>query len=91
MGVVGKPSVVSSTEKVKIRNDSRNGVTPLKGLVAGGLSGAIEAAVSYPANYVKTQLQLDERGKYVLSNEKIYLDLRINQYDSHTYLQNKIE
>lgn len=40
-----------------------SGVTPLKGLIAGGISGAIETTISYPTNYVKTQLQLDERGK----------------------------
>lgn len=39
------------------------GATPLKGVLAGGMSGAIETTLSYPTNYVKTQLQLDERGE----------------------------
>ena len=31
---------------------------PLKAIVAGGLAGALEACVSYPTEFVKTQLQL---------------------------------
>ena len=31
---------------------------PLKAVVAGGLAGAMEAVISYPTEYVKTQLQL---------------------------------
>ncbi|CAH1369685.1 hypothetical protein MTP99_011103 [Tenebrio molitor] len=34
----------------------------LKGIVAGGLTGAIEICITYPTEYVKTQLQLDEKG-----------------------------
>jgi hypothetical protein len=34
--------------------------SPAKALVAGGISGAIEAVVSYPTEYVKTNLQLFE-------------------------------
>lgn len=37
---------------------------PLKAVVAGGISGAIEACVSYPTDFVKTQMQLfEEKGK----------------------------
>jgi solute carrier family 25 citrate transporter 1 len=31
---------------------------PLKAVVAGGLAGAMEAVISYPTEYIKTQLQL---------------------------------
>ena len=37
----------------------------LKGIVAGGITGAIEICITYPTEYIKTQLQLDEKvGKY---------------------------
>ncbi len=37
----------------------------LKGVVAGGITGGIEICITYPTEYVKTQLQLDEKvGKY---------------------------
>lgn len=49
-------------------NGTGSGVTPLKGLIAGGMSGAVETTFSYPTNYVKTQLQLDERGEYLETN-----------------------
>lgn len=45
-------------------------VTPLKGIIAGGFSGFIETSLTYPTNYVKTQLQLDEKGK---CDDKIYI------------------
>jgi solute carrier family 25 citrate transporter 1 len=38
----------------------------LKGIVAGGITGGIEICITYPTEYVKTQLQLDEKG----SNKK---------------------
>jgi solute carrier family 25 citrate transporter 1 len=34
---------------------------PLKAIVAGGLAGAIEACISYPTEYIKTQLQLFDK------------------------------
>ncbi|KAH8232245.1 hypothetical protein KR032_002542 [Drosophila birchii] len=34
----------------------------LKGVVAGAITGAIEICITYPTEYVKTQLQLDEKG-----------------------------
>ncbi len=37
----------------------------LTGIVAGGITGGIEICITYPTEYVKTQLQLDEKvGKY---------------------------
>lgn len=35
----------------------------LKGILAGGITGGIEICITYPTEYVKTQLQLDEKGK----------------------------
>lgn len=35
----------------------------LKGIVAGGITGGIEICITYPTEYIKTQLQLDEKGK----------------------------
>jgi hypothetical protein len=33
----------------------------IKGIVIGGITGGIEICITYPTEYVKTQLQLDER------------------------------
>ena len=39
--------------------------TFLKGIIAGAITGGIEICITYPTEYVKTQLQLDEKvGKY---------------------------
>lgn len=38
----------------------------LKGIVAGGITGGIEICITYPTEYIKTQLQLDEKGKHAL-------------------------
>ncbi|XP_013099057.1 tricarboxylate transport protein, mitochondrial isoform X2 [Stomoxys calcitrans] len=35
----------------------------LKGIIAGGITGGIEICITYPTEYVKTQLQLDEKGE----------------------------
>jgi solute carrier family 25 (mitochondrial citrate transporter), member 1 len=35
----------------------------MKGIVAGGITGGIEICITFPTEYVKTQLQLDEKGK----------------------------
>lgn len=36
-----------------------------KGVIAGGITGGIEICITYPTEYVKTQLQLDEKvGKF---------------------------
>ncbi|CAF0908387.1 unnamed protein product [Didymodactylos carnosus] len=34
----------------------------LKGIIAGGITGGIEICITFPTEYVKTQLQLDEGG-----------------------------
>lgn len=33
-----------------------------KGIIAGGITGGIEICITFPTEYVKTQLQLDEKG-----------------------------
>jgi hypothetical protein len=33
----------------------------IKGIVIGGITGGIEICITYPTEYVKTQVQLDER------------------------------
>lgn len=33
----------------------------MKGIIAGGITGGIEICITFPTEYVKTQLQLDER------------------------------
>lgn len=38
------------------------GGTGMKGIVAGGITGGIEICITFPTEYVKTQLQLDEKG-----------------------------
>lgn len=36
-----------------------------KGIIAGGITGGIEICITYPTEFIKTQLQLDEKhGKY---------------------------
>ncbi|CAG9791333.1 unnamed protein product [Diatraea saccharalis] len=39
-----------------------SGTSGLKGVVAGGITGGIEICITFPTEYVKTQLQLDEKG-----------------------------
>ncbi len=41
------------------------GGTGLKGIVAGGITGGIEICITFPTEYVKTQLQLDEKGEWI--------------------------
>ena len=36
-------------------------VNSTKAIVAGGITGGIEICITYPTEYVKTQLQLDQR------------------------------
>jgi len=40
---------------------SGGGNKGLKGIVAGGITGGIEICITFPTEYVKTQLQLDEK------------------------------
>ncbi|KAI4454929.1 succinate/fumarate mitochondrial transporter-related [Holotrichia oblita] len=42
---------------------SSRAITTLKGSIAGGITGGIEICITYPTEYVKTQLQLDEKGE----------------------------
>lgn len=39
------------------------GSVGMKGVVAGGITGGIEICITFPTEYVKTQLQLDEKGR----------------------------
>lgn len=39
-----------------------SGSNGIKGIIAGGITGGIEICITYPTEYVKTQLQLDEKG-----------------------------
>ncbi|XP_074604802.1 mitochondrial citrate transporter scheggia [Brevipalpus obovatus] len=48
-----KESSTSSPDPVKKK--------ALKGIIAGGITGGIEICITFPTEYVKTQLQLDER------------------------------
>ncbi|VDN31364.1 unnamed protein product [Gongylonema pulchrum] len=36
----------------------------LKGIIGGGITGGIEVCITFPTEYVKTQLQLDERSAH---------------------------
>lgn len=44
-----------------------SGSIGLKGVVAGGITGGIEICITFPTEYVKTQLQLDEKGKFMVT------------------------
>ncbi|XP_038670665.1 tricarboxylate transport protein, mitochondrial-like [Scyliorhinus canicula] len=43
--------------------DVKKTTHPVKAILAGGLAGGIEICITYPTEYVKTQLQLDEQSK----------------------------
>ncbi|KAH9399668.1 hypothetical protein TYRP_017658 [Tyrophagus putrescentiae] len=45
-------------------NESSTKKNKFKCIVAGGLTGATEACISYPTEYIKTQLQLDKRSAH---------------------------
>ncbi|XP_054155514.1 putative tricarboxylate transport protein, mitochondrial [Oppia nitens] len=49
------PSMMAST------SSPFNFQKTLKGILAGGITGGIEICITFPTEYVKTQLQLDER------------------------------
>ena len=40
----------------------------LKGIIAGGITGGIEICITYPTEYIKTQLQLDEKVLHIVSH-----------------------
>lgn len=42
-------------------SSNRQGVTPTKSVLAGGIAGGIEICITYPTEYVKTHLQLDSK------------------------------
>jgi solute carrier family 25 citrate transporter 1 len=42
-----------------VSNDK--GRSPIKSILAGGIAGGIEISITYPTEYVKTQLQLEEK------------------------------
>lgn len=46
--------------------------TGLKGIVAGGITGGIEICITFPTEYVKTQLQLDEKGESIADHLQYY-------------------
>lgn len=46
-------------------SNSGNKRHPMKAIVAGGLAGGIEASISYPTEYVKTQLQLFDKNAHL--------------------------
>lgn len=52
-------------EKTGAAAAAGGGSTGLKGIVAGGITGGIEICITFPTEYVKTQLQLDEKGKKI--------------------------
>ncbi|XP_034665234.1 putative tricarboxylate transport protein, mitochondrial [Drosophila subobscura] len=42
---------------------ANSGEKGLKGIIAGGITGGLEILITYPTEFVKTQLQLDEKGE----------------------------
>lgn len=46
---------------VQTTNSASGGNKTIKGIIAGGITGGIEICITFPTEYVKTQLQLDER------------------------------
>lgn len=44
-----------------------------KGIIAGGITGCIEILVTYPTEYIKTQLQLDQKGEEIFFNFIYYI------------------
>ncbi|KAA3673336.1 solute carrier family 25 (mitochondrial citrate transporter), member 1 [Paragonimus westermani] len=45
----------------RMPESNKQGQQTLKGIIAGGITGGIEICITFPTEYVKTQLQLDER------------------------------
>lgn len=45
----------------------------VKGIIAGGITGGIEICITYPTEFVKTQLQLDEKGLNFHKKFKFYI------------------
>ncbi|XP_015907221.1 putative tricarboxylate transport protein, mitochondrial isoform X1 [Parasteatoda tepidariorum] len=55
-----RPSMITSGAALSASNFLPDQKT-LKGILAGGITGGIEICITFPTEYVKTQLQLDER------------------------------
>ena len=53
--------VKNSILSIPSKTTNVNSNTPLQSILAGGITGGIEACITYPTEFVKTQLQLDER------------------------------
>ena len=69
----------------------------LKGIIAGGITGGIEICITFPTEYVKTQLQLDERsgkkqysGKFFLIERAIVIAEIIFSLTIHTNLNRSL-
>merc|ERR1719318_444852 len=59
------PGPYTQQRNVAAAAPSGGGNKTLKGIIAGGITGGIEICITYPTEYIKTQLQLDEKvGKY---------------------------
>lgn len=56
----GRPSMASNGAALTA-NSFLPSQRTLKGILAGGITGGIEICITFPTEYVKTQLQLDER------------------------------
>ncbi|KAJ8957461.1 hypothetical protein NQ317_016984 [Molorchus minor] len=66
MGVSNQPNFVYPYKRPWLRDNGAAapaaGNTGFKGIIAGGITGGIEICITFPTEYVKTQLQLDEKG-----------------------------
>nr|CAH7768726.1 unnamed protein product [Callosobruchus chinensis] len=61
------PSVIHIFKRPWMKENCAAAAAPtgnlgLKGILAGGLTGGIDICITYPTEYIKTQLQLDEKG-----------------------------
>ncbi|XP_046568582.1 tricarboxylate transport protein, mitochondrial-like [Haliotis rubra] len=60
-GTQGLVSPFYGRDGSKMAAAPRSGAKTLKGILAGGITGGLEICITFPTEYVKTQLQLDER------------------------------
>lgn len=58
-GVIGNPYPSRPWLQDKAAAAPASGNIGVKGIIAGGITGGIEICITYPTEYVKTQLQLD--------------------------------
>lgn len=59
---IQRPWMLNNSAAAAAGGDGKKG---LKGIIAGGITGGIEICITFPTEYVKTQLQLDEKGKLI--------------------------